>query len=70
MPPIDITADIDVAELDALNRKKVTAKWAGGVTTRCIENWVRDGRFPAPIYINRTPMWRRSDLLKWLEAQG
>lgn len=70
MAPVDITADIDVQELAALNRKKATAKWVGNVTTRCLENWVRDGRFPPPIYVNRLPMWRRSDLLKWLHSRA
>lgn len=65
-----ITADTDVQGLPALATYEQTAKWAG-CTTRHLVNLVKAGRFPAPIYFGeRSPRFRRSDLLNHLEAQA
>ncbi|MBK6788741.1 MAG: AlpA family phage regulatory protein [Betaproteobacteria bacterium] len=31
---------------------------------------VKDGRFPAPIKVQRSTRWRAGDLRAWLQAQG
>lgn len=34
-------------------------------------NWVKDGKFPAPIKLSENiTVWRNRDVLAWLEAQG
>lgn len=64
------SASIDVADLPALITKKQVAKWAD-VSDRHIDKMVRAGVFPKPTYIGvRTPRWRRSDLITWLNAQS
>lgn len=60
----------DVHELPPLATKKQTAKWYG-CSDRHIDAMVKDGRFPAPIRAGeRSPRWRRSDLLAWLDSQS
>ena len=64
-----VVAQIDVAELPALATKKQVAEWAG-TTSRNIELQVAAGAFPKPIYVGvRSPRFRRSDLIAWLEGQ-
>lgn len=64
------SVSVDVAELPALATKKQVAKWAG-VSDRHIDAMAREGRFPKPTYIGvRTPRWKRSTLLAWLDAQS
>jgi len=63
------TADIDIADLPPLAKKKQVAAWAG-TTTRNIELQVAAGTFPAPIRLGTLPRWRRSDLLAWLDGQS
>lgn len=63
------TAEIDIAELPALSKKKQVAKWVG-TTERNIELQVHAGKFPPPIRIGKAPRWRRSDLLEWLDDQA
>ncbi len=60
----------DVAELQPLNTKKQVAKWYG-CSDRHIDSMVKDGQFPEPIRAGvRSPRWRRSDLLNWLDDQS
>jgi predicted DNA-binding transcriptional regulator AlpA len=63
-------AEIDVAELPALSTYKQTAKWTGS-TDRHLANLIKAGAFPKPTYVGaRSPRFRRSDLLQWLEDQA
>ena len=64
------TASIDVAELPALASKKDVAGWLGR-TTRSVELMVANGGFPKPsIRVGKSPRWRKSDLMNWLDVQG
>ncbi len=40
----------------------------GGVTARHVENLVRSGRMPEPVYLGRIPRWRLAELMDWIEA--
>ncbi len=35
-----------------------------------IWRWVRDGKFPAPIYLQSRRRWRLAEVLAWLDAQA
>ncbi len=39
----------------------------GGVSTKHIDNLVRRGSMPEPIYLVRHPRWRRSELQQWMD---
>jgi predicted DNA-binding transcriptional regulator AlpA len=43
-----------------LRKAQVAARY--GINVRSLERWVRDKRLPQPIYHNRFPLWRESDL--------
>jgi predicted DNA-binding transcriptional regulator AlpA len=59
----------DVSDLPALATKKHVAQWYG-CSGRHIDLMVKDGRFPKPIRAGiRSPRWRRSELLAWLDSQ-
>ena len=65
-----ISPSIDVQELPANSTFKQAAAWAG-CTDRHLANEIKAGRFPKPVYFGkRSPRFRRSDLLSWLEAQS
>ena len=65
-----INPEIDVQNLPPLSNFKQAAEWVG-TTDRHIANEVKAGRFPKPIYAGkRSPRFRRSDLLNWLDQQS
>ncbi len=39
------------------------------VTPRAVQKWVAAGRFPHPLAIGRTRVWRTHDVRAWLERQ-
>ncbi len=60
----------DVSDLPPLTTKKQVAKWFG-CSERHWDAMVRDGKAPPPIYpTKRSPRWRRSELLAWLDSQS
>lgn len=65
----EVATQGDVSELPDLATKKRVAKWYG-CTERHIDAMVKEGKFPAPVRSGeRSPRWRRSDLLDWLNNQ-
>ena len=53
-------------EPEPLLRRKDVLALAGGITTPCLYNWMKEGRFPRPVRIGkRAVAWRRSDVTKW-----
>lgn len=40
-----------------------------GVTTRAIQKWVANGRFPPPVSVGRARLWRADEVREWLEAR-
>lgn len=53
-------------ELEPLLRRKDVLALAGGVTTPCLYQWMREGRFPRPVRIGKKAVaWRRSDIVAW-----
>jgi predicted DNA-binding transcriptional regulator AlpA len=48
------------AQTRFLRKAQVALRY--GINVRSLERWVKDGRLPAPIYHNRFPLWRESDL--------
>jgi predicted DNA-binding transcriptional regulator AlpA len=64
------TTEVDVRDLPALPTYKQTASWAS-CTERHLQNLVKAEQFPSPIYVGkRSPRFRRSDLLEFLENQA
>lgn len=60
----------DVAELPSLVTYQQTAAWAD-VSERHLYNMIKRGCFPKPVSFGpRTPRFRRSDLLTWLNLQS
>ncbi len=41
--------------LETMKKREVAAKF--GVTERTIENWVKQGKLPAPGYLGGRPYW-------------
>lgn len=61
---------IDVQDLPSLATKSQVAEWLN-CSDRHVDLMVREDRFPRPIYVSvRSPRWRRSDLLAFLDAQS
>ena len=49
---------------DLLTIEEVSERYQ--VTTRTIQNWVRDGRFPQPMRLSRRLLrWRLADLVRF-----
>lgn len=71
--PEQLTIDpraLDIIDLPGLATKHDVAKFFG-VTTRHIDAEITAGRFPFPLYVGRrSPRWRRSTILNWLESQS
>lgn len=66
---------MDCTELPELvSKETLRVQVLDGCSTRHVDNMVRDGRLPKPIYMlgRRMPRWRRCDLKAWLErlAEG
>jgi len=56
------------AEPEVLTKNGVAALLS--VSTRQIENLVKAGRLPKPLYLaERSPRWLRTDLLQFLRAK-
>jgi len=51
-----------------LTKKQVAAR--ARVTPRTIENWVKQGRCPAPFKVGKSCLWERQVILAWLAAQS
>ena len=62
----DATANDDEMQPRLLSKKTV-CQLLDGVTTKHVENLVRSGRMPAPVYLGRIPRWRLEDLVRWME---
>lgn len=39
------------------------------VTPRAVQKWIAAGRFPHPLAIGRTRVWRKDDVRVWLERK-
>lgn len=40
-----------------------------GVSISTIQRWIADGKFPAPMKINRVLLWREAAVEQWMEDQ-
>jgi len=67
--PESKTVESGDAVLPQLLSKASVCRFLDGVTTRHVDNLVRSGRMPEPVYLGRSrPLWKRSDLMEWIEA--
>lgn len=48
--------------------KSTVCELLDNVTAKHVENLVRSGRMPAPVYLGRSPRWQRRVLLDWIES--
>lgn len=48
--------------------KESVCRWLDGCTTRHLENLVKAGRMPGPVYLGRIPRWPLKVLVEWLNA--
>ena len=54
---------------DVLTKNQLAAEFQ--VCSRSVENFVRQGRLPAPFYVSsRTPRWSRKAVTAWIEARA
>jgi predicted DNA-binding transcriptional regulator AlpA len=54
-----------------LNDRQVVELLGGGVSTRSVWRWTKQGLFPKPIQIGGRTLWRRRDIERFvLEADG
>ncbi len=49
--------------------KTTVCKLLDNVTGRHIENLVKSGRMPGPVYLGRSPRWRLKELLEWIDSK-
>jgi excisionase family DNA binding protein len=49
-----------------LTKKQVAAR--AQVTPRTIENWVKQGRCPAPFKLGKSCLWERDAITSWLTS--
>jgi predicted DNA-binding transcriptional regulator AlpA len=57
------------AEPEVLTKSGVASLLS--VSTRQIENLIKAGRLPRPLYLaERSPRWLRADLLQWLRERA
>lgn len=64
-----ISRDFDrdgVEVLPQLLSKATVCQLLDNVTTKHVENLVRSGRMPPPVYLGRSPRWKRAELLNWI----
>ena len=63
------TAAAPAAEPEVLTKSQLAAFLA--CSSRQIENLVKAGRLPRPLYLaERSPRWLRADLLQWLRERA
>ncbi|MEZ6061128.1 MAG: hypothetical protein R3C19_12250 [Planctomycetaceae bacterium] len=60
--------DDSVEVLPQLLSKSTVCQLLDGVTTKHVENLVRSGRMPEPVYLGRSPRWNRSRLMDWIAS--
>jgi predicted DNA-binding transcriptional regulator AlpA len=67
---VTLETDIhDAAQADVeLHNKDRVCELLGGVTTKHVDNLVRQGRMPRPVYLGRSPRWRSDELRTWIKA--
>lgn len=67
--PICDSAGRPAAEvLPELLSKTTVCQLLDNVTPKHVENLVRSGRMPKPLYLGRMPRWNRSELLEWIHS--
>lgn len=64
----DSSTDDESKELPELLSKASVCRLLDNVTAKHVENLVRSGRMPSPVYLGRSPRWRRRELNDWIEA--
>ena len=80
MPPQSVHADVQAAQLDALQGRPsatlgpllLTASHVAarlGMSTRSLRRLRQDPRFPKPRVKGRVPRWRASDIEAWVEGR-
>jgi predicted DNA-binding transcriptional regulator AlpA len=59
-------------ELDA--RRLITSKQVlelcGGIAAMTLWRWIKDGKFPKPIYIATRRYWTEAEVIAWLQKQS
>lgn len=55
---------------DRLLKQKQVQEICGGVDRGTIYHWRKAGLFPEPILINRRPLWRLSDVQRFIAKGG
>lgn len=64
VPATDEPANV----LPELLSKASVCELLDNVTPKHVENLVRSGRMPPPVYLGRSPRWQRRVLLEWIES--
>lgn len=60
-------SDAEPVDIELYNKERV-CELLGGVTTKHVDNLVRQGRMPKPVYLGRCPRWRSDELRTWIKA--